>query len=112
LGSEFFYNFFCYFSRSINFIKIPQFKGIKVLMEEGAVVHDRFAGEGDADSTQNDEITTLFVSGFPPDLMSREVHNLFRWFPGYEGSIIKQPKGKVIIFSSFLFSLSLIFFIS
>eukprot|EP00008_Paramoeba_atlantica_P012090 CAMPEP_0201492720 /NCGR_PEP_ID=MMETSP0151_2-20130828/34470_1 /ASSEMBLY_ACC=CAM_ASM_000257 /TAXON_ID=200890 /ORGANISM="Paramoeba atlantica, Strain 621/1 / CCAP 1560/9" /LENGTH=297 /DNA_ID=CAMNT_0047879703 /DNA_START=43 /DNA_END=936 /DNA_ORIENTATION=+ len=52
----------------------------------------------------DDEITTLFVSGLPNDVLHREIHNLFRWFPGYQDSIIKQPKGKgicsFVIFSS------------
>ena len=53
----------------------------------------------------DDEITTLFVSGLPNDVLHREIHNLFRWFPGYQDSIIKQPKGKVLdlYFCCFLF---------
>eukprot|EP00008_Paramoeba_atlantica_P009174 CAMPEP_0201482650 /NCGR_PEP_ID=MMETSP0151_2-20130828/6915_1 /ASSEMBLY_ACC=CAM_ASM_000257 /TAXON_ID=200890 /ORGANISM="Paramoeba atlantica, Strain 621/1 / CCAP 1560/9" /LENGTH=257 /DNA_ID=CAMNT_0047865433 /DNA_START=41 /DNA_END=814 /DNA_ORIENTATION=- len=44
----------------------------------------------------DDSICTLFVSGLPDDVLLREIHNLFRWFPGYEDSVIKHPQGKGI----------------
>ncbi|XP_052418295.1 RNA-binding protein, mRNA-processing factor 2a-like isoform X1 [Carassius gibelio] len=46
-----------------------------------------------------EEVRTLFVSGLPTDIKSRELYLLFRPFKGYEGSLIKltskQPVGFV-----------------
>ncbi|XP_052418297.1 RNA-binding protein, mRNA-processing factor 2a-like isoform X3 [Carassius gibelio] len=36
-----------------------------------------------------EEVRTLFVSGLPTDIKSRELYLLFRPFKGYEGSLIK-----------------------
>lgn len=36
-----------------------------------------------------EEIRTLFVTGFPPDVHQRELHTLLRFFPGYEASQVR-----------------------
>ncbi|XP_024516969.1 cell wall integrity protein scw1 isoform X2 [Selaginella moellendorffii] len=44
-----------------------------------------------------DEVRTIFVLGFPPDVKERELQNLLRWWPGYEASQMNfkgdQPMG-------------------
>jgi RNA recognition motif-containing protein len=47
-------------------------------------------------------IRTLFISGLPPDVKEREVHNLFRPFPGYSGSSIKPGPKQSMAFSWFI----------
>ncbi|MCO5554400.1 hypothetical protein L7F22_007930 [Adiantum nelumboides] len=50
-----------------------------------------------------DEVRTIFVLGFPPDVKERELQNLLRWWPGYEASQMnfkgEQPMG-FALFSS------------
>ncbi|KAG0555439.1 hypothetical protein M758_12G171100 [Ceratodon purpureus] len=45
----------------------------------------------------HDEVRTIFVLGFPPDVKERELQNLLRWWPGYEASQMNfkcdQPMG-------------------
>jgi len=50
-----------------------------------------------------EEIKTLFVSGFPTDVREREIHNLFRFFTGYEGCILnlETPQKQPVAFVSF-----------
>lgn len=43
------------------------------------------------------EVRTLFVSNVPLDVMEREVHLLFRFFPGYEGCSVARPEGKNLV---------------
>ncbi|BBN15866.1 hypothetical protein MPTK1_7g01560 [Marchantia polymorpha subsp. ruderalis] len=47
--------------------------------------------------TSHDEVRTIFVLGFPPDVKERELQNLLRWWPGYEASQMNfkgdQPMG-------------------
>ncbi len=31
-----------------------------------------------------DEVRTIFITGFPPDVKERELNNLLRFLPGYE----------------------------
>eukprot|EP01126_Amoeba_proteus_P020592 TRINITY_DN2093_c0_g2_i12.p1 TRINITY_DN2093_c0_g2~~TRINITY_DN2093_c0_g2_i12.p1 ORF type:complete len:287 (+),score=41.78 TRINITY_DN2093_c0_g2_i12:235-1095(+) len=51
---------------------------------------------------QEDEVRTLFVSGFPDDVKEREIHNLFRLCPGYEGCKLSLNQGKVpVAFATF-----------
>eukprot|EP00249_Psilotum_nudum_P007052 c20272_g2_i1 orf=235-1233(+) len=44
-----------------------------------------------------EEVRTIFVLGFPQDVKERELHNLLRWWPGYEASQMNfkgdQPMG-------------------
>ncbi|KAF8061951.1 HDAC1 [Scenedesmus sp. PABB004] len=40
-----------------------------------------------------DNLRTLFVSGFPPDVKERELHNLLRFMPGYEASQMSWKAG-------------------
>ncbi|XP_020978608.1 U2 small nuclear ribonucleoprotein B'' 2 isoform X1 [Arachis ipaensis] len=37
------------------------------------------------------EVRTLFVAGLPEDVKPREIYNLFREFPGYESSHLRNP---------------------
>lgn len=57
----------------------------------------------------NEEVRTLFVLGFPPDVKERELQNLLRWWPGYEASQMnfkgEQPMG-FALFSSAAMALS------
>jgi len=48
------------------------------------------------------EIRTLFVSGLPEDVKEREIHNLFRLVPGYEGCKMAMMNQRHISFVSFL----------
>eukprot|EP00898_Chlorokybus_atmophyticus_P006500 jgi/Chlat1/6851/Chrsp51S06534 len=62
------------------------------------------ATEATAAMDVNDgEVRTLFVLGFPVDVRERELHNLLRWWPGYEASQMTfkgdQPMG-FALFSS------------
>ncbi|KAG0581817.1 hypothetical protein M758_3G011900 [Ceratodon purpureus] len=45
----------------------------------------------------HDEVRTIFVLGFPPDVKERELQNMLRWWPGYEASQMNfkcdQPMG-------------------
>jgi len=45
---------------------------------------------------------TLFVRGLPNDIREREIHNLFRFFFGYEGCILNEnPSKQPVAFVSF-----------
>jgi len=49
------------------------------------------------------EVRTLFISGFPEDTKEREIHNLFRFFTGYEGCMLNSKDGKApVAFVSFV----------
>lgn len=39
-----------------------------------------------------DEISTIFVVGFPPDIKEREFQNLFMFASGFEGASLKVPE--------------------
>jgi len=56
-----------------------------------------------ADNTNNsgEEIRTLHVSGLPLDVKEREVHNLFRFFPGYQGCTVKLATHSCAAFVAF-----------
>eukprot|EP01123_Difflugia_compressa_P014495 TRINITY_DN757_c0_g1_i2.p1 TRINITY_DN757_c0_g1~~TRINITY_DN757_c0_g1_i2.p1 ORF type:complete len:330 (+),score=61.31 TRINITY_DN757_c0_g1_i2:253-1242(+) len=50
----------------------------------------------------DDEIRTLFARGLPSDIREREIHNLFRFFAGYEGCILNEnPSKQPVAFVSF-----------
>ena len=36
-----------------------------------------------------EEIRTVYISGFPPDVKEREINLLFRKSPGFEGAFVK-----------------------
>eukprot|EP00930_Biecheleria_cincta_P059545 TRINITY_DN45255_c0_g1_i1.p1 TRINITY_DN45255_c0_g1~~TRINITY_DN45255_c0_g1_i1.p1 ORF type:complete len:239 (-),score=54.89 TRINITY_DN45255_c0_g1_i1:293-958(-) len=36
-------------------------------------------------------VRTIFVTGFPPDASERELRNMFRLCPGYEGAVVDIP---------------------
>jgi len=50
-----------------------------------------------------EELRTLFISGFPTDIKEREIHNLLRFFPGYEGCVLNlnESAGRPVCFASF-----------
>lgn len=39
----------------------------------------------------SDEITTIFVVGFPDDMREREFQNMFTFSPGFEAATLKVP---------------------
>ncbi|KAI8808290.1 hypothetical protein BJ742DRAFT_772286 [Cladochytrium replicatum] len=44
---------------------------------------------------QQEEITTIFVVGFPEDMGEREFQNMFTFCPGFEAATLKIPSGDV-----------------
>lgn len=50
-----------------------------------------------------EELRTLFLSGLPVDIKEREIHNLMRFFPGYEGCVLNlnETAGRPVCFTSF-----------
>jgi len=48
-----------------------------------------------------EEITTLYVMGFPQDLMYREVHNLFRFHSGYKRCTVNLRRAHPTVFVTF-----------
>ena len=40
---------------------------------------------------QNEEISTIFVVGFPDDMYEREFQNMFLFCPGWEAATLKIP---------------------
>jgi hypothetical protein len=42
-------------------------------------------------SLTQDEITTIFVVGFPDDMMEREFQNMFTFSAGFEAASLKVP---------------------
>lgn len=50
-----------------------------------------------------EELRTLFLSGLPTDIKEREIHNLMRFFPGYEGCVLNlnEAAGRPVCFASF-----------
>jgi RNA recognition motif-containing protein len=43
------------------------------------------------DPPLSEEITTIFIVGFPDDMQEREFHNLFTFHPGFEAASLKRP---------------------
>lgn len=41
---------------------------------------------------QGEEISTIFVVGFPDDMQEREFQNMFIFSPGFEAATLKVPK--------------------
>ncbi|KAJ2716615.1 hypothetical protein H4R23_005427, partial [Coemansia sp. Cherry 401B] len=39
----------------------------------------------------SDDITTIFVVGFPDDMREREFQNMFTFSPGFEAATLKIP---------------------
>ncbi|RZC66916.1 hypothetical protein C5167_010615 [Papaver somniferum] len=42
------------------------------------------------DYNSEDDVRTLFIAGFPQDVKPREIYNLFREFPGYQSSKLRD----------------------
>lgn len=38
-------------------------------------------------------LAQIFITGFPPDMRERELHNLCRFLPGYEASQVRSVGG-------------------
>lgn len=49
-----------------------------------------------------DAVRTLFVAGLPEDVKAREIYNLFREFPGYESSHLRNQAQASQVFLSVL----------
>ncbi len=47
------------------------------------------AASGPTLSPTGEEIRTIFVTGFPPNVHERELHNLVCFLPGYEASQVR-----------------------
>eukprot|EP00250_Pteridium_aquilinum_P008251 c17803_g2_i1 orf=1442-2404(-) len=62
------------------------------------------AGHNVPQMVDTDEVRTIFVLGFPPDVKERELQNLLRWWPGYEASQMnfkgEQPMGFALFTSA------------
>eukprot|EP00871_Galdieria_phlegrea_P005870 jgi/Galph1/770/GphlegSOOS_G5467.1 len=57
-----------------------------------------------ASQETEDTVRTLFITGFPADILEREVHNLFRFrYPLYDGCIIKasSKRKEPVVFAVF-----------
>jgi len=55
------------------------------------------------DDVRNGEVRTLFISGLPDDVKEREIHNLFRLVPGYEGCKLTTSGNRgPVAFASFV----------
>ncbi|KAJ7122711.1 hypothetical protein O6H91_Y563300 [Diphasiastrum complanatum] len=69
----------------------------------GGAQYAHWSASGPQSDTAGDEVRTIFVLGFPPDVKERELQNLLRWWPGYEASQMNfkgdQPMG-FVLFSS------------
>lgn len=50
-------------------------------------------GDGLVSPTKED-ISTIFVVGFPEDMQEREFQNMFMFSPGFEAATLKVPNGK------------------
>lgn len=58
--------------------------------------------QGKQDKQGNSAITTLFIAGFPSEATSRELKNLCRLFPGYEGCNVNcKGRGSGSLFVKF-----------
>lgn len=44
-------------------------------------------------SPTKEEISTIFVVGFPEDMQEREFQNMFMFSPGFEAATLKVPNG-------------------
>ncbi|KAJ1809601.1 hypothetical protein LPJ56_005967, partial [Coemansia sp. RSA 2599] len=42
----------------------------------------------------SDDITTIFVVGFPEDMKEREFQNMFTFSPGFEAARLKIPSAE------------------
>ena len=42
-----------------------------------------------------DELRTIYITGFPPDMRERELNNLLRFLPGYTASQLNWKNGQV-----------------
>mmetsp|Transcript_48354 Transcript_48354/g.121810 ORF Transcript_48354/g.121810 Transcript_48354/m.121810 type:complete len:364 (+) Transcript_48354:110-1201(+) len=58
------------------------------------MVADRYAGGGEV-------VSTIFVGGFPPDALPRELDNLCRFMPGFVTSNVSTAKGHTTLFVLF-----------
>ncbi|KIO30984.1 hypothetical protein M407DRAFT_68388, partial [Tulasnella calospora MUT 4182] len=49
------------------------------------------AGANNSAPTNQEEISTIFVVGFPDDMQEREFQNMFTFCPGFEAATLKVP---------------------
>jgi hypothetical protein len=70
--------------------------------EAGGGATGREAAESEATaSTSGELIRTLYVIGFPTDILYREVFNLFRFFLGFAKCTLKNARGFPTVFVTF-----------
>ncbi|KAF9914610.1 hypothetical protein BX616_007921 [Lobosporangium transversale] len=53
--------------------------------------HGNGNGNGNSNGNQQEEISTIFVVGFPDDMQEREFQNMFVFTPGFEAATLKIP---------------------
>lgn len=51
--------------------------------------------------TPSEEVRTIFIAGLPGDVKERELHNLLRWFPGFEASQLNNKTEPPVGFGLF-----------
>jgi len=62
---------------------------------------DQYSATFNAGHQNDGDIRTVFISGLPDDVKEREIHNLFRLVPGYEGSKITLMNNRPVSFATF-----------
>eukprot|EP00742_Colponemidia_sp_Colp-10_P006573 GILJ01007044.1.p1 GENE.GILJ01007044.1~~GILJ01007044.1.p1 ORF type:complete len:305 (+),score=42.23 GILJ01007044.1:40-915(+) len=67
--------------------------------QESVASVDSLVSNGDGE--HNEEVRTLFISGFPADVKEREIYNLFRPSGGFESATIKPAGAMAVAFASF-----------
>ncbi|KAI8388824.1 uncharacterized protein BYT42DRAFT_544052 [Radiomyces spectabilis] len=71
---------------------LPATNGACPLPVNGSTVANTTAGNGgNTNSANPEEISTIFVVGFPDDMQEREFQNMFIFSPGFEAATLKIP---------------------
>lgn len=52
-------------------------------------------------NSPSEEVRTIFIAGLPADVKERELHNLLRWFPGFESSQLNNKTEPPVGFGLF-----------
>ena len=67
--------------------------GAQLGLTDGLSFANRASQDGHSSQGQlNEEISTIFVIGFPEDMQEREFQNMFIFSPGFEAATLKSPK--------------------
>ncbi|KAL6749327.1 hypothetical protein V8C86DRAFT_2850608 [Haematococcus lacustris] len=67
----------------------------------GAGPHSYGGTSAYAAPASSDEVRTVFMTGFPPDMKDRELNNLMRFMPGYEQAQMNWKNGQAQGFALF-----------